>query len=102
MIKTASQSELNDPNAAALATVRKDGQPSVRMILFRNVDKKSFYFRANMKSRKRRELTDSFSHENRVKFSVPVFFQYNAEDSKKEDEDRKRTDMKMPEGRMSL
>ncbi|MCK4946487.1 MAG: pyridoxamine 5'-phosphate oxidase family protein [Alphaproteobacteria bacterium] len=33
LIKTASQSELNDPNAADLATVRKDGQPSVRMIL---------------------------------------------------------------------
>ncbi|MFH1158247.1 MAG: pyridoxamine 5'-phosphate oxidase [Pseudomonadota bacterium] len=58
-MKAASQSELNDPDAAALATVGKDGQPSVRMILFRNVDKKGFYFYTNMKSRKGRELTDN-------------------------------------------
>ena len=59
MIKTASRSELNDPNAAALATVRKDGQPSVRMILLRKVDKNGFYFHTNMKSKKGREITEN-------------------------------------------
>ena len=58
-IKAASQSELNDPDAASLATVGKDGQPSVRMILFRNVDKKGFSFYTNMKSKKGRELTEN-------------------------------------------
>ena len=58
-MKAASQSELNDPDAASLATVGKDGQPSVRMILFRNVDKKGFYFHTNMKSKKGRELTEN-------------------------------------------
>lgn len=55
-LKQASTTEPNDPEAMALATVGVDGQPSVRMVLLKNVDQKGFYFYTNMESRKGREL----------------------------------------------
>lgn len=52
----AGRSEPNDPEAVALATVSKDGQPSVRMVLLKGVDQNGFFFYTNMESRKGREL----------------------------------------------
>lgn len=53
----AAQSELNDPEAVAVATVSADGQPSVRMVLMKGVDDEGFRFYTNLESRKGRELS---------------------------------------------
>jgi len=55
-MKEASESELNDPNAVALATTTADGFPSVRMVLIKQVDPRGFCFYTNAWSRKGREL----------------------------------------------
>lgn len=47
---------LSEPDAAALATVSGDGNPSVRMVLVRRVDDRGFCFFTNRESRKAREL----------------------------------------------
>lgn len=52
----ASETEPNDPEAMALATVAADGRPSVRMVLLKGVDNDGFRFCTNMESRKGREL----------------------------------------------
>ena len=48
--------EPNDANAAALATASRDGAPSVRMVLVKQVDARGFCFYTNAESRKGREL----------------------------------------------
>lgn len=52
----ATASELNDPNAAALATANWDATPSVRMVLVKEIDERGFCFYTNSESRKGREL----------------------------------------------
>lgn len=52
----AQASELNDPNAMAIATVGADGQPSVRMVLLKGHDERGFVFYTNFESRKAIEL----------------------------------------------
>ena len=56
---TAGKSELNDPNAMALATVDEDGLPDVRMVLLKGADKSGFVFYTNLESAKGRELAAS-------------------------------------------
>ena len=58
-MKDAQQRELNDPNAAALATCTAEGQPSVRMVLVRQVGERRFAFFTNAGSRKGRELAEN-------------------------------------------
>ena len=53
----AAASEVNDPEAMALATVSADGRPSVRMVLLKGVDEAGFRFYTNLESRKARELS---------------------------------------------
>lgn len=53
----ASQTEVNDPEAVALATVSEAGQPSVRMVLMKGVDDEGFRFFTNLESRKGKELS---------------------------------------------
>ena len=48
----ATESEPNDPNAMALATVDASGQPSVRMVLLKGHDARGFVFYTNLDSRK--------------------------------------------------
>lgn len=48
----AAESEPNDPNAMALATVGPDGMPAVRMVLLKQVDEAGFVFYTNYESRK--------------------------------------------------
>lgn len=50
-------SEINDPEAVAVATVDADGQPSVRMVLLKGYDASGFVFYTNQQSRKGEALT---------------------------------------------
>lgn len=47
---------LPEPTAFALATAAADGQPSVRMLLLKHVDRAGFVFYTNLESRKARDL----------------------------------------------
>ncbi len=49
----------HDPNAMSLATAGVDGQPSVRIVLCKEFDRKGFVFFTNYASRKGRELTQN-------------------------------------------
>ena len=46
------RSEVNDPNAMALATADKDTLPNVRMVLLKGVDARGFVFYTNLESQK--------------------------------------------------
>ena len=52
----ARETELNDSNAMALATVSADGRPSVRMVLLKGHGPDGFVFYTNRESRKAGEL----------------------------------------------
>jgi pyridoxamine 5'-phosphate oxidase len=58
-MEDARQSEPNDPNAMALATVDEDGMPDVRMVLLKAADREGFVFYTNTQSAKGRELDTS-------------------------------------------
>jgi len=55
----AGESEINDPEAACLATADASGMPSARMVLLKDVDDDGFVFYSNRESRKGRELTEN-------------------------------------------
>ena len=55
-LKDAAQSEPNDPNAMALATVAADGMPNARMVLLKGHDARGFVFYTNLESQKGNEL----------------------------------------------
>jgi len=52
----AEQSEPNDPNAVALASVDEAGLPNVRMVLLKGFDARGFVFYTNFESAKGREV----------------------------------------------
>lgn len=52
----ATASEINDPNAVALATVDADGLPNVRMVLLKGFDSSGFVFYTNFESQKGQEI----------------------------------------------
>ena len=53
----AEKSEPGIPDAVALATATPSGAPSVRMVLFKDVDARGFAFYTNLESRKATELS---------------------------------------------
>ncbi len=55
-LKDAEGSEINDPNAVALATVDEDGMPNVRMVLLKGYDERGFVFYTNFESQKGQEI----------------------------------------------
>jgi pyridoxamine 5'-phosphate oxidase len=55
----ATKSEINDPNAVALASVDESGLPDVRMVLLKGYDERGFVFYTNFESAKGRELLGS-------------------------------------------
>ncbi|WP_431321594.1 pyridoxamine 5'-phosphate oxidase [Rhizobium sp. YTU87027] len=55
-LKEAEASEINDPNAVALATVDEDGLPNVRMVLLKGFDREGFVFYTNFESQKGQEI----------------------------------------------
>ena len=52
----AKKTEINDPNALALATVAENGIPSVRIVLLKDFNEKGFIFYTNLNSRKSMEI----------------------------------------------
>jgi pyridoxamine 5'-phosphate oxidase len=52
----AKETEPNEPNAMALATVDADGLPNCRMVLLKDFDERGFVFYTNLDSAKGREL----------------------------------------------
>ena len=52
----AEKTELNDPNAIALATVDASGMPNVRMVLLKEIEADAFVFYTNYESAKAAEL----------------------------------------------
>ena len=54
----AKETEINDPNAVAVATVDKTNQPSVRMVLLKGLSDKGFVFYTNFNSKKGGELKE--------------------------------------------
>jgi pyridoxamine 5'-phosphate oxidase len=55
-LKEAAASEINDPEAMALATVDSDGLPDARMVLCKGADVHGLVFYSNIESAKGREL----------------------------------------------
>jgi len=55
----ADATELNDPNAVALATATASGAPSVRMVLLKRLDERGFGFFTNVESEKGRQLAEN-------------------------------------------
>ena len=58
-MEEAKKTELNAPNALALATSDKDNNPSVRMVLLKDFSKDGFTFYTNLNSQKGNELKDN-------------------------------------------
>jgi len=52
----AERTEINDPNAAALATVDAGGMPNVRMVLLKEIAEGGFWFYTNYDSAKGQEI----------------------------------------------
>lgn len=58
-LQEAEQTEVNDPNAIALATTGADGLPNVRMVLLKEIEPDAFVFFTNYGSMKGREIEAS-------------------------------------------
>ena len=57
--KEAKKTEINDPNAAAVATVNKSNVPSVRMVLLKSFNNDGFVFYTNLDSKKSKDLKEN-------------------------------------------
>ena len=55
-LEEAGQTEPNDPNAIALATVDADGMPNARMVLLKDIEDDAFVFYTNYGSAKAQEI----------------------------------------------
>ena len=55
----AEESEINDPNAVAIATSNKNNPPNVRMVLLKGLSDKGFVFYTNFNSKKGNELKEN-------------------------------------------
>ena len=55
----AKETEINDPNALALATADKNGAPSVRMVLLKDFSEKGFVFYTNLESKKSGDIKNN-------------------------------------------
>lgn len=56
LLEQARAADLREPTAMSLATVNASGQPSVRTVLLKHVDKQGFVFYTNLGSRKGEQL----------------------------------------------
>ena len=58
-LSEAQKNEIRDPNAMQLATVSKNGMPSVRTVLLKDIIDTSFVFYTNYESRKSNEINET-------------------------------------------
>ena len=58
-LSEAEKNEVRDPNAMQLATVSKNGMPSVRTVLLKDIIDTSFVFYTNYESRKSNEINET-------------------------------------------
>lgn len=58
-LSAAEETEPNDPNAIALATVDEDGLPNVRMVLLKDIEADAFVFYTNYEGKKAQEIAAS-------------------------------------------
>jgi pyridoxamine 5'-phosphate oxidase len=58
-LSEAEKNEIRDPNAMQLATVSKNGMPSVRTVLLKDIIGTSFVFYTNYESRKSNEINET-------------------------------------------
>ena len=58
-LSEAEQNEIRDPNAMQLATVSKNGMPSVRTVLLKDIIDGAFIFYTNYESRKSNEINET-------------------------------------------
>ena len=58
-LSEAEKTEIRDPNAMQLATVAKNGMPSVRTVLLKDIINRQFIFYTNYESRKSEEINDT-------------------------------------------
>ena len=65
-LEEARETEINDPDAIALATVDKEGLPNVRMVLLRIIEDDAFVFFTNYRSKKAQEAFLT----NKVAFNI--------------------------------
>ena len=65
-LEEARKTEINDPDAIALATVDEEGLPNVRMVLLRIIEEDGFVFFTNYGSKKAEEAF----HSNKVAFNL--------------------------------
>ena len=65
-LEEARETEINDPDAIALATVDKEGLPNVRMVLLRIIEDDAFVFFSNYGSKKAQEAFLT----NKVAFNI--------------------------------
>ena len=84
----AAASEVNDPNAMAIATTNATGLPDVRMVLLKHADADGFVFYTNTQSQKGLQLTENMqaagvlhwkSLRRQVRFRGPVELVADAE-----------------------
>ena len=57
--KEAQDKEIRDPNAMQIATVSKNGFPSIRTVLLKDIINRNFVFYTNYESRKSREIFET-------------------------------------------
>lgn len=58
-LSDAEKSEINDPEAVNLATADKNGRPSNRMVLLKEIDARGFKFHTNAESQKGRQILEN-------------------------------------------
>ncbi len=58
-LNDARESELNDPETACLATADKDGRPSARMLLIKEISQNGFKFHTNEESQKGQAIAEN-------------------------------------------
>ena len=58
-LEASTDTEINDPNAIALATADEDGLPNVRMVLLKEITSESFVFYTNYEGKKGQEIEAS-------------------------------------------
>ncbi len=87
----AKETEINDPNAVAVATSDKNNQPNVRMVLLKGLNDNGFIFYTNLNSKKGDELKNNLKasmcfHWKSLRRQVRVLGKVEAVTSKEADD----------------